>query len=424
MAATNFNKHLTLDERRIIANGISAGSPKSHIASVLGKDKSTIGKEIKAHRILTHRFNLPLECSNYRHCKHGRHCPSDCLDYIPFVCKRRDRSPGACNGCSQFTHCRFNKFIYKPELADVDYRTTLVDSRTGVNLSCDEAKKMATIIKPLLDQGHSPYHIIHTHPELGITERTLYTYIEDGIFAIAGITQMDLRRQVSRKIPKNRKNTFKKREDRKYLKGRTYADYKNYLSENPNTLVVQMDTVYNDGSNGPFIQTLKFLRYGFLFAIYHEKKDSQSMLQGVDLLEEILGKELFNSEVEVLLTDRGSEFICAEAFEKRQDETMRTRVYYCDPMQSGQKGSLENNHIELRYICPKGTDLRRLGLDGQDKLNLVLSHINSMPKEKLNGKSPIELMEFLHPSLMKKFNDFGITKIEKDKVLLKPYLLK
>ncbi len=36
--------------------------------------------------------------------------------------------------------------------------------------------------------------------------------------------------------------------------------------------------------------------------------------------------------------------------EKRDDGTRRTRVFYCDPMQSGQKGSLENMHRELRYI--------------------------------------------------------------------------
>jgi len=54
----------------------------------------------------------------------------------------------------------------------------------------------------------------------------------------------------------------------------------------------------------------------------------------------------------------------------------------------------------------------------------VISHVNSSPKEKLNGKSPIEYLEFLNPLLFKKFYDFGVTKIDKDKVILKPYLIK
>lgn len=185
-----------------------------------------------------------------------------------------------------------------------------------------------------------------------------------------------------------------------------------------------MDTVYNDVSDGPFLQTFKFVETGFFFALYHNEKTAKAMLDGVKLLEEIIGFELFNQYAQILLTDRGSEFVMAEEMENRADGTIRTRLFYCDPMQSCQKGSLENKHIELRYILPKNTDLRKIGLNSQDNLNLVVSHLNSSPNEKLNGKSAIELTEFLYPELVKKFIDFGITKIDRDKVILKPYLLK
>ena len=69
------------------------------------------------------------------------------------------------------------------------------------------------------------------------------------------------------------------------------------------------------------------------------------------------------------MTVRGTEFTLADAIEHRNDGTMRTRIFYCDPMQSTQKGSLENNHEEIRYICPKGTDLHKLGLNGQDDVS-------------------------------------------------------
>ena len=71
----------------------------------------------------------------------------------------------------------------------MDYRTTLIDSREGVNLTVQEAKQMAAIIAPLLKHGQSPYQIVTNHPELGISEKTLYNYIENGVFhEIAGIT--------------------------------------------------------------------------------------------------------------------------------------------------------------------------------------------------------------------------------------------
>ena len=425
MSVNNSFSHLTLNERRIILTGITNGSSKTAIAQTIGKDKSTVGKEIKLHRSLTHKCKMPLECNNYRKCPFGRQCTPDCPEYFPFKCSRRDRSPGACNGCSYWSKCRFDKYTYSPEDAHSDYRSVLIDSRQGVNLTTSEAKAIADIVAPLLKKGQSPYQIITGHPEIGISEKTLYNYIEGDVFhEIAGITAMDLRRQVSRRMSKKKAKGYKKRADRKYLLGRTYKDYKIYIDENPDVFVTQMDTVYNNETTGPFIQTFKFINSGIVFAILHNSKTSESMKQGVDLLESILGTQVFRKYVHILLTDRGTEFSAADAMETGTDNTRRTRVFYCDPMQSGQKGSLENKHIELRYILPKGADLCALGLVDQDALNIVLSHVNSVPVEKLGGKSPLDVADFMYHDLFEKLKTFGLHKIEKDKVVLKPYLLK
>lgn len=420
----NKNKALTLNERRIIETGIRNCSTKTALAKTLGKDKSTIGKEIKLHRCLSHKCSLPRECNSYKKCKHGRECPKDCPDYSPFKCSRRDRSPGACNGCPSNSSCRFDKFIYDAGKADKEYRTMLVDTRAGVNLTTREARQIASVVGPLLTQGLSPYRIVAMHPELGISEKTLYNYIEGQVFSVAGIHDIDLRRKTSRRISKKLAKPYKKRQDRAFLKGRLYEDYQNYVSENPLSHVLQMDTVYNDGTNGPFIQTFKFIGLGLLLAVYHDSKTAGDMVNGINLLDTVLGTALFNTYAEVLLTDRGGEFYAAESMEIRSDSSRRTRVFYCDPMQSGQKGSLEVNHEQLRYILPKGTDLHALGLTGQRSLNLALSHINSAPVRSLLGKSPIEYTQFMCPALWERLKDFGLQDIPKDDIVLKPYLFR
>ena len=425
MSNSNANLHLTLEERRIIHKGIEDGLTKSAIAKTLGKDKSTIGKEIKLHRTLSYKCHLPIECSAYRKCAHGRRCTTSCPDYIPFRCKRRDRSPGACNGCGKYQSCRFDKYRYSPEKAHTEYREKLVDARLGVNLTTSEARAMGDIVAPLLKQGLSPYAILQSHPELAICEKTLYNYIEGGILQeISGAVVTDLRRQVSRKPSKKLNARYKKRKDHTYLKGRTYKDYEAYRKENPDCFVTQMDTVYNDVSNGPFIQTFKFICCGVMVAVYHDTKTARDMLDGVDALEKIFGKKVFRKYAHILLTDRGPEFTAASLMESPDGNVRRTRVFYCDPMQSGQKGSLENNHIALRFICPKETDLRAIGLTGQEPLNLALSHINSVPVKKMGGKSPLETARFFYPDLYKKLTAFGIHQIDSDKIVLKPYLLK
>ena len=162
-----------------------------------------------------------------------------------------------------------------------------------------------------------------------------------------------------------------------------------------------------------------------MFIVYHEEKTAKTMVEGVDLLEEILGKDIFREEVAIIKTDRGSEFSDAEGFEKEENESR-------DVLASSivilwllvKKGSLENNHKEIRYICPKENDLKELGFNSQEKANLMVSHINSQSKEHLKGKSPLEVMEFMNPALYQKFKDYGIEKIDKDNIILKPYLLK
>ena len=423
MSSNNKNLHLTVQERIIIEKGIENGSTKAAIALTIGKDKSTVGKEIKKHRELVHKSSYKINCANMKNCSYNRVC-DNCADFKPFTCNRRDRSPGACNGCSKYTHCRYDKYRYKADFSHKKYREDLADSRTGINMTYKECKAMADIIVPLIKAGHSPYHIVTNHPELNISEKTLYNYIENGIFREFGLLDIDLRIKTKRKITKKTSNKYKKREDKKYLNGRTYDDFINYTAENKNLSVVEMDTVYNNGSTGPFIQTFKFLDYSFMFIVYQEEKTAKSMVEGVDLLEKILGKDLFSEEVAIIKTDRGSEFCDAEGFEKEENESRRTRIFYCDPMASGQKGSLENNHKEIRYICPKENDLKDLGLNSQEKANLIVSHINSQSKEHLKGKSPLEVMEFMNPALYQKFKDFGIERINKDNIVLKPYLLK
>lgn len=423
MFSNNKNLHLTVQERIIIEKGIENGSTKAAIALTIGKDKSTVGKEIKKHRDLVHKSSYKINCANMKNCSHNHVC-DNCADFKPFTCNRRDRSPGACNGCSKYTYCRYDKYRYKADFSHKKYREDLVDSRTGINMSYEECKAMADIIVPLIKAGHSPYHIVTNHPELNISEKTLYNYIENGIFREFGLLDIDLRIKTKRKITKKASNKYKKREDKKYLNGRTYDDFINYTAENKNLSVVEMDTVYNNGSTGPFMQTFKFLDYSFMFIVYQEEKTAKSMVEGVDLLEKILGEDLFSEEVAIIKTDRGSEFCDAEGFEKEENESRRTRIFYCDPMASGQKGSLENNHKEIRYICPKENDLKDLGLNSQEKANLIVSHINSQSKEHLKGKSPLEVMEFMNPALYQKFKDFGIERINKDNIVLKPYLLK
>ncbi|MDE7269208.1 MAG: hypothetical protein K2N81_01910 [Acetatifactor sp.] len=96
--------------------------------------------------------------------------------------------------------------------------------------------------------------------------------LEERHITLTGITVMNLRRQVSRKISKKKSKGYKKRTDRKYLLGRTYKGYETYTADNPEVFVTQMNTIYNDETNRPFLQTFKFVRAGVLLPSIMKKR--------------------------------------------------------------------------------------------------------------------------------------------------------
>ena len=58
MPSRDKGTHLSLENRKIIQAGIEHGATKTSIADTIGKDNSTVGKEIKQHRIQKSKCSL------------------------------------------------------------------------------------------------------------------------------------------------------------------------------------------------------------------------------------------------------------------------------------------------------------------------------------------------------------------------------
>ena len=411
----DFNgKHLSLEDRKIIEQNICKGLRKFETAKELNKSQSTIGKEIKKNR--KRKYSLvdtpPWNCKFFKDCMV---CTSRCIHFEEISCSRRDRFVGACNCCPNIKKCKLSKYFYYANVAQKNYEYTLKDAREGVNLNTTELYELAHIICPLIKQGQSIYTILQNHKEITQCEKTIYTYIEMGLFKDWGVTNLDLRRKVTRKLKKKK---LKKRAEPTDYTGRKYEDYLEFIKNNPCSPTTEMDTVYNH-QEGPFIQTFIFEHTGFMIGILHQEKTVMSMASSLDKFQDILQDD-YEKLFSLLLTDRGSEFADPQAFEINfETGECRSKIFYCDAQQSQQKPHVENNHNFIREILPNGRDLAHLT---QEQLDLMFSHINSVPRKSLGGKTPYEAFTFFYgEEIPKKLN---IQKIEKDMVTLKPYLLK
>ena len=80
---------------------------------------------------------------------------------------------------------------------------------------------------------------------------------------------------------------------------------------------------------------------------------------------------------------------------------------------------LQKNHEFIRYIIPKGKSMANYT---QADFSLMASHINSVARDGLNGRSPYDLAELLLDTKIPA--SLGMHKVSPDCVILKPVLLK
>lgn len=403
----------------------------SAIARRLGRDRTTISKEVRAHLIFkkTGCFGQAFnDCSERMHCgkffceKGCEKCTysrcSDCMKncglYKKEVCARHTSRPYVCNGCSDRNKCTLEKRLYSATYAQKEYYDSLREARSGACISEDEALALDAFITPLIQNGQSIHHIVSSNPgEVMFSERTIYNYIDNGVISAKNI---DLPRKVKFKPRRSSHDALKI--DKLCRVGRTYQDYLNYISEHPGCAVVEMDSVIGT-VGGKCLLTILFTRASFMLAFLRDRNTAASVVGAIDYLDKLLGEETFKLLFPVLLADNGSEFSDPIAIEFDEDGVLRTRLFYCDPSAPYQKGAIENNHEFIRRILPKGKTFNNLT---QEDIDLVMNHINSYKRENLAWKSPYEVFEFLYGRDV--LDKLGARLISSNDIVLLPNLLK
>ena len=381
------HKHLTLSDRNDIQLGLERGETLKAIAQSILKDPTTVSKEVKRNRQVRESTcdNLP--------------CPL--LDKAPFVC----------NGCpKRRQNCGFKKIFYLAKQAQKQYEQTLVEAREGTPLNSKTFWDMDKVISDGVKKGQHIYHILKTH-NLDVSSSTVYRHIRKGYLSIAPI---DLARAV--KFKERRKSNLPSI-PKEAKKGRSYEDFQNYLSLNQLNYWLEMDTVIGR-MGGKVLLTFNLSFCNFIFARLLDNKTALEVTKHLYDIKNTLhqaDKDFFQL-FPVILTDNGGEFARVDDIE--MDVRGESKLFFCDPNRSDQKGRIEKNHTLIRDILPKGTSFDNLT---QEDINLVCSHVNNVKRAALNGKSAYELFAFTYGEEIPKL--LGISKIPAEDVCQSSKLL-
>ena len=381
------HKHLTLSDRNDIQLGLERGETFKAIGQSILKDPTTVSKEVKRNRQVRESTcdNLP--------------CPL--LDKAPFVC----------NGCSKRRqNCGYKKIFYLAKQAQKQYEQTLVEAREGTPLNSKTFWDMDKVISDGVKKGQHIYHILKTH-NLDVSSSTVYRHIRKGYLSIAPI---DLARAV--KFKNRRKNNLPSI-PKEAKKGRSYEDFLNYLALKQLNSWLEMDTVMGR-MGGKVLLTFNLSFCNFIFARLLDNKTALEVIKHLYDIKNTLHQadKDFCQLFPVILTDNGGEFARVDDIE--MDVRGESKLFFCDPNRSDQKGRIEKNHTLIRDILPKGTSFDNLT---QEDINLVCSHVNSVKRAALNGKSAYELFAFTYGEEIPKL--LGISKIPAEDVCQSSTLL-
>lgn len=387
------HKHLTLDDRIEIQECLSKGMTFKAIGRRIGKDQTTVSKEVKAH-LQTHTNSF---------------VQSD----LP--CPRLLKAPFVCNGCEQRSRssCPHVRQLYIAKKAQNDYETLLTEAREGIPLNKESFYQTERIVSQAVRDGQHIYHVIATH-HLPVSTATVYRHIRRGYYAIAPI---DLPRAVKFKPRHSKPNEFV---PRAFKQGRTYADYLNFTADFPALQTVQLDTVIGR-IGGKVIMTIHFVQSNFMAGLLMENKTAVEAASSIRSLKERLKQAgfSFGDVIPLMLTDNGGEFSMVSAFENDPNGTMESHLFFCDPCSPYEKPHIEKNHSLFRDILPSGSSFDSLT---QQDIDLVFSHVNAVRRKQFNGKSAYDLFTFMFSPQLAAC--LGIRYIPPDQVIQSPRLFR
>lgn len=434
------NKHLTLDDRMEIQMGLKAGENFTTIARRIDSDRTTVSREVKAHRVPVHNSKgnncihrnecqFPEACSyytsgRYRYgCHRGKrdcgnacgNCIDGCDRFQEDFCTRYEKPPYVCSACPDRRTCRLQKMEYDARQAQQAYETLRSESRKGISLSEEELAYLDSVVSPEIKNGQAVSVVWNTHKEeMPVSDRTLYTYINSGLL---DADNFDLRRKL--RMPSRKKSGPVLRVDKQCHISRSYEDYEAYISKHPDAVISQMDSVIGR-KGGKVLLTILFKNCDLQLMYLRERNTAASVSAIFRMLRKQLGDQRFSALFQVILTDRGSEFTDPVKIEcDTETGEIQSRVFYCDPMNSNQKSNCERNHELIRYVIPKGTSMDRFT---QTDITKLMNHINSYPRKKWNGQAPLDL--FIQIYGQETTTLLGLKKIPSNSINLTPALLK
>lgn len=406
-AAPRAYGRLTRHERDTVQRMLERGASCRQIARELGRSPSTVCSEVASHRFMT----APRERRGER---------VDASADLSAACPRLAAWPRCCNGCGRYRAigCKRRPHVfYDARAAQLCADSVLVSSRRGIDADEPAAAARLEAIRGCLRRGLSPEQMAARNGgPVDLSPSTIYRWVAAGY---DGMTNMELRRKVGYR-PRRRAPAASAT---RHSPRRSYAAFLG-LGEDACAAAWEMDTVEGAREDSACLLTLLHRPSRLQLALPLAAKDAESVAAALGGVRSVLGAGGTGRVFRAVLTDNGAEFSDEGAIAALiGEEPGETRLFYCDPRRSDQKGACERNHVEIRKLLPKGRGLRFDRLVPAD-LSLAMSHVNSEPRGALGFATPARAFRaMLGDDAAALLEAYGIEDVPIDELDLTPGLI-
>ena len=295
--------------------------------------------------------------------------------------------------------------------------SVLVSSRRGIDADEPAAAARLEAIRGCLRRGLSPEQMAARNGgPVDLSPSTIYRWVSAGY---DGMTNMELRRKVGYR-PRRRAAG---RAATRHSARRSHAAFL-ALGEDACAAAWEMDTVEGAREDSACLLTLLHRPSRLQLALPLEEKTAGCVADALKGVRAVLGADGARRVFRAVLTDNGAEFSDEGAIAALIGEGPgETRLFYCDPRRSDQKGACERNHVEIRKLLPKGRGLRFDRLVPAD-LSLAMSHVNSEPRGALGFATPARAFRaMLGADAVALLDAYGVEDVPLDGLDLTPGLI-
>ena len=334
----NKYEHLSLKERFKIEALLEAGKEVKEIARALLRDKSTVYREIKRGTVVRLQSDL------------------------------------------------YEKKTYRANVAQAEYERNGKNKERSLKIGKDRLLE-EHFRQKLKEDKYSPDAIIgdirirQLSFETSICTKTLYNYIERGIFS--GITNEDL---WEKKRHKKRRYRPISRVSYNNKSGRSIEDRPRKIDNRQEYGHWEADTVKGSRRTkaGLFTLTERKSREEILIKV--KQATQEAIKEAVDELERKYGSQ-FKAKFRSITFDNGVEFLDWESIEISviNKNERRTRVYFAHAYSAWERGTNENQNRMIRRFIPKKTDI---AIYDEDHIKDIQDWMNNYPRKILGYKTP------------------------------------